>query len=84
MSWDLHSFFIPVYGARIGLSASRIGMILAAFAAAADPPVDSIIDNGSLVQLGIHPEGHLNVAGGTPSFQAGTTDVGVRFIPTKS
>jgi MFS family permease len=34
MSWDLHSFFIPVYGARIGLSASRIGIILAAFAAA--------------------------------------------------
>ena len=34
MAWDLHTFFIPVYGARIGLSASRIGMILAAFAAA--------------------------------------------------
>jgi MFS family permease len=34
MSWDLHSFFIPVYGARLGLSASRIGVILAAFAAA--------------------------------------------------
>jgi MFS family permease len=34
MSWDLHTFFIPIYGASIGLSASRIGMILAAFAAA--------------------------------------------------
>ena len=34
MSWDLHSFFVPVYGASLGLSASRIGMILAAFAAA--------------------------------------------------
>ena len=34
MSWDLHSFFIPVYGTNIGLSASRIGVILAAFAAA--------------------------------------------------
>jgi len=34
MAWDLHTFFIPVYGARIGLSASGIGVILAAFAAA--------------------------------------------------
>ena len=34
MAWDLHTFFIPIYGATIGLSASRIGMILAAFAAA--------------------------------------------------
>jgi len=34
MAWDLHSFFIPVYGARLGLAASLIGIILAAFAAA--------------------------------------------------
>lgn len=34
MAWDLHSFFVPIYGARIGLSASRIGIILASFAAA--------------------------------------------------
>jgi MFS family permease len=34
VAWDLHSFFVPVYGARIGLSASMIGVILAAFAAA--------------------------------------------------
>ncbi len=34
MAWDLHSFFIPIYGATIGLSASRIGVILASFAAA--------------------------------------------------
>jgi MFS family permease len=34
VAWDLHSFFIPIYGATIGLSASRIGIILAAFAAA--------------------------------------------------
>jgi MFS family permease len=34
VAWDLHAFFIPVYGARIGLSASVIGLILAAFAAA--------------------------------------------------
>lgn len=43
---------------------------------------DPIIDNGSLVQLGINPEGNLNVPGGTPSFQNGTTFVGLRFIPT--
>jgi MFS family permease len=34
MAWDLHTFFIPIYGARLGLSASLIGIILAAFAAA--------------------------------------------------
>ncbi|HET9763312.1 MAG TPA: MFS transporter [Casimicrobiaceae bacterium] len=34
MAWDLHTFFIPIYGARLGLSASVIGIILAAFAAA--------------------------------------------------
>ncbi len=34
MAWDLHAFFIPIYGARLRLSASLIGTILAAFAAA--------------------------------------------------
>jgi MFS family permease len=34
MAWDLHSFFIPIYGASIGLSALRIGIILSVFAAA--------------------------------------------------
>jgi MFS family permease len=34
VAWDLYSFFVPIYGASIGLSASRIGVILAAFAAA--------------------------------------------------
>lgn len=33
-AWDLYSFYMPVYGHHIGLSASAIGMILAAFAAA--------------------------------------------------
>ncbi len=33
-AWDLHMIVIPVYGARIGLSASAIGIILASFAAA--------------------------------------------------
>jgi MFS family permease len=34
MAWDLHSIFVPIYGAKIGLSASQIGLILSSFAAA--------------------------------------------------
>ena len=34
VGWDLHMVFVPIYGARIGLSASAIGLVLAAFAAA--------------------------------------------------
>ena len=34
MSWDLHSIFVPIYGERIGLSASEIGVLLSSFAAA--------------------------------------------------
>ena len=34
MSWDLQSFMVPVYGTRIGLSASEIGLVLGSFAAA--------------------------------------------------
>ena len=34
MAWDLHLIFVPIYGAKIGLSASQIGLILASFAAA--------------------------------------------------
>lgn len=34
MGWDLHTIVIPIYGAKIGLSASQIGVILASFAAA--------------------------------------------------
>lgn len=34
MSWDLHTVFVPIYGAKIGLTASQIGVILASFAAA--------------------------------------------------
>lgn len=34
VGWDLHTVFVPIYGARIGLAASQIGMVLAAFAAA--------------------------------------------------
>ncbi|MGB2817267.1 MAG: MFS transporter [Burkholderiaceae bacterium] len=34
MAWDLQTFLIPVYGTRIGLTASQIGIIIGAFAAA--------------------------------------------------
>ncbi len=34
VGWDLHTVFVPIYGARIGLAASQIGMVLAAFATA--------------------------------------------------
>jgi MFS family permease len=34
MAWDLQTFLIPVYGTSVGLSASQIGMIIGAFAAA--------------------------------------------------
>jgi len=32
--WDLHMVFVPIYGASLGLSASEIGTVLAAFASA--------------------------------------------------
>jgi MFS family permease len=34
VAWDLHTVFVPIYGARIGLSASEIGIVLSSFAAA--------------------------------------------------
>jgi MFS family permease len=34
LGWDLHTVFVPIYGARIGLSASEIGGVLSSFAAA--------------------------------------------------
>jgi MFS family permease len=34
LGWDLHTIFVPIYGAGIGLSAASIGAILSAFAAA--------------------------------------------------
>lgn len=33
-AWDVHQFLVPIYGARIGLSASAIGLILGSFAVA--------------------------------------------------
>lgn len=34
MAWDLYAFVIPIYGSRIGLSASTIGTIMGSFAIA--------------------------------------------------
>ena len=34
MAWDLYTFVIPIYGSRIGLSASTIGVIMGTFAIA--------------------------------------------------
>ncbi len=34
MAWDLFSFVVPIYGSQIGLSASKIGLILGSFGAA--------------------------------------------------
>jgi MFS family permease len=34
LGWDLHTIFVPIYGAGIGLSAGAIGAILSSFAAA--------------------------------------------------
>lgn len=34
MGWDLHTFFVPILGTQLGLSASQIGAILSAFALA--------------------------------------------------
>ena len=40
------------------------------------------IDN-HVIQLGINPEGHLNLNGGAPSL-GGVTAVGLRYLPTKA
>jgi PKD repeat protein len=41
-----------------------------------------IIDNGT-IQLGVNPEGHLNVTDG-PASLGGTTAVGLRYLPTNA
>ena len=40
-----------------------------------------IIGNG-IIQLGVNPQGQLNVPGGRPSSGTGTTVVGLRYLPT--
>jgi MFS family permease len=34
LGWDIYAFAIPVYGTQIGLSASKIGVVMGAFSAA--------------------------------------------------
>lgn len=34
MGWDMYTFLMPIYGTRLGLSASMIGVIMGSFAAA--------------------------------------------------
>jgi len=34
MGWDLYTFVLPIYGSRIGLTASTIGIVMGSFAAA--------------------------------------------------
>jgi len=46
-------------------------------------PESAIISNGT-VQLGINPDGNLNVPGGTPSSGEGTQYVGLRYVPTNA
>jgi predicted MFS family arabinose efflux permease len=31
LAWDVHTMFVPIYGAQLGLSASQIGSVLAVF-----------------------------------------------------
>ena len=45
--------------------------------------VGSFIDNG-FVQLGVNPQGHLNVEGGPPSAGEGQTIVGLRWMLTNN
>ena len=71
---------------RDWVSKARLGrpfLLVVAIAAFAPATAQgqAVIDNGT-IQLGIHPEGHLNVPG-PPSAQ-GTAEVGVRFLPTNN
>lgn len=51
--------------------------------AAASSLPGAIITNGT-IELGVNPEGHLNVNGGSPSSGEGTTRVGLRYLPTNA
>jgi hypothetical protein len=52
-------------------------------ACAATAGAQAIITNGT-VQLGVAPTGNLIVPGGTPSSGTGTTQVGIRYVPTNA
>ena len=74
--------------ARTGRAAkqSLITLALAALLAlafAASANASAIISNG-VVQLGVNDLGNLIVPGGTPSSGTGTTDVGIRYVPTNA
>lgn len=61
------------------LSTVLLGTALS-MGAAMSADAAAFIDNGT-IQLGVNDEGHLNIPGGSPSL-GGTTDVGLRFLPT--
>jgi hypothetical protein len=50
----------------------------------ANAVVDSAIISNGTVQLGVWEAGHLNVPGGTPSMEEGTSIVGLRYVPTNA
>ena len=58
----------------VGMFGAALGLAGAAHAAA-------IIDNGT-IQLGVDDYGQLNVPGTVPSPVEGTTEVGLRYLPT--
>ncbi|HUQ63051.1 MAG TPA: hypothetical protein VM121_04815 [Acidimicrobiales bacterium] len=72
-------------GLLLGLSA-LIAINSFGAPASAHPPGDAIISNG-VVQLGIHPQAHLNVPGPPSSgggLSSGVPVVGLRFVPTNA
>jgi uncharacterized repeat protein (TIGR01451 family) len=70
-------------GALVGVLGSVFLFGFVESGAAHEPFGDAIISNG-VVQLGVHQQGHLNVPGGTPSSGTGTSNVGLRFVPTNA
>lgn len=71
---------------RLILTASALFALSIIFVALSPPALavssSAIVDNDT-VQLGIRPEGHLNVPGGNIS-SSGTTAVGLRYLPTNA
>lgn len=66
----------------LSVAALLLAMLLVALPGPADAGTPfSTIDNGT-IQLGVHAEGHLNIPGTVPSSGSGTTDVGLRYLPT--